>query len=112
MKELFPELFDRLEAAPAPTKRDRKKADTLALKSPFMHVPHMRVEVARALLDIGLRQLYELRGRAPEALLDQMRARHPDCDARTLALVRLAVYCAETPEAERLPERLHPSVWA
>ena len=47
----------------------KRKVDYVALKSPFMRIPRMDVSGARALLDLGFREIYELRGRDPESLV-------------------------------------------
>jgi hypothetical protein len=92
-----------------PSPEKKKKADYAALQSPFMRIPRMPVDVARDLLDLGMREIYELQGRAPEALFMELRRRRPNAPADRLVWFRLAVYFAETPEPER--EKLHPSAW-
>jgi hypothetical protein len=87
----------------------KKKTDYGALQSPFMRIPRLTVEVARDLLDLGLREVYELQGRAPEALFMELRRQKPGLPADRLAYLRLAVYFAETPEPEAA--KLHPSAW-
>ena len=47
----------------------KRKVDYVALKSPFMRIPRMDVSGARALLDLGFHEIYELRGRDPESLV-------------------------------------------
>jgi hypothetical protein len=90
---------------PAP----KKKTDYAALASPFMRIPRFPVEVARDLLDMGLREVYELQGRAPESLLLELRKRKPTASDDRLAWFRLAVYFAETPSPEGA--KLHPAAW-
>ncbi len=92
---------------PAPEKK--KKVDSAALQSSFMRIPRLPADVARDLLDLGLREIYELQGRAPEALFTELRRRKPAALADRLAWFRLAVYFAETPEPERA--KLHPTAW-
>lgn len=111
MDDFFPETFDGPNLTPPPGARGKKKTDLVALQSPFMHVPHMRVDVARALIDGGMRQLYELEGRSPEALFEQIKHKRPEVTADMLPYIRLAVYCAETPEPERDREKLFPHAW-
>ncbi len=90
-------------------KKKEKKVDYAALNSPFMKLPRMDVATARALLDLGLREVYELVGRAPEALFEDLRKRHPATPQDRLYSLRLAVYCAENPAPD--PAKLHPSAW-
>jgi hypothetical protein len=87
----------------------KKKTDYAALQSPFMRIPRLPVEVARDLLDLGLQEVYELQGRAPEALLMELRRKKPAAPDSRLAYFRLAVYFAETPEPEQ--NKLHPAAW-
>jgi hypothetical protein len=92
---------------PAPPKK--KKTDHAALHSPFLRIPRLPVEVARDLLDLGLREIYQLHGRAPESLFMELRKKKPAAPADRLAYFRLAVYFAETPEPEQA--KLHPDAW-
>ncbi|MGA2053099.1 MAG: helix-hairpin-helix domain-containing protein [Opitutales bacterium] len=92
-----------------PPPAQKKKADTAALQSPFMRIPRLPVDVARDLLDLGLREIYELHGRSPEALLADLRKLKPATPPDRLAWFRLAVYFAETPAPER--DKLHPAAW-
>ncbi len=87
----------------------KKKVDHEALNSPFMRIPRMIVPVAREFLDLGLREVYELVGRAPEALLEDARRRRPEVPAAHLPYYRMAVYFAENTPAETA--RLHPEAW-
>jgi hypothetical protein len=87
----------------------KKKADLAALQSPFMRIPRLPVEVARDLLDLGLREVFELQGRAPESLFQELRKLKPATPPDHLAFLRLAVYFAENPEPER--DKLHPGAW-
>ena len=43
-------------------RKKKKKVDREALASPIMRVPRMDVRAARDLLDIGIRELYQLQG--------------------------------------------------
>ncbi|MGJ3243902.1 MAG: helix-hairpin-helix domain-containing protein [Opitutales bacterium] len=92
------------------TQRKRKKTDTEALNSGLMRIPGMKVAVARDLIDIGIREIYELRGRSPEVLWEEARGQKPDLPQDRLAWFRLAVYVAETDQPER--HLLHPRAWA
>ena len=59
----------------------KKKVDYAALASPFMRIPKMNVRAARALMDMGIHEVYELRGRDPESLLqDYSKIANPDPD--------------------------------
>jgi hypothetical protein len=93
---------------PSPPKK-KKEVDHTALGSPFMRIPRLPVEVARDFLDLGLRDIFELRGRAPEVLFADVRRLKPATPASHLPFFRLAVYFAETPEPER--GKLHPDAW-
>ena len=77
------------------TKKKRKKADYAALASPFMRIGGMKVDGARALLDLGFKEVYELRGRAPEALFDDLSKKRLKADPMLLRFLRLAVDFAE-----------------
>jgi hypothetical protein len=92
----------------APPKK-KKEPDYAALSSPFMRIPRMPVEVARDLLDLGLRDIFELQGRAPEVLFEELQRLKPDAPSSRLQFFRLAVYFAETPQPEG--HKLHPSAW-
>lgn len=87
----------------------KKEADHGALSSPFMRIPRLPVDVARDLLDLGLRDIFELQGRAPEVLFDELRRLKPATPANRLQYFRLAVYFAETPQPES--NKLYPDAW-
>lgn len=90
--------------------RKKKKVDTEALNCSFMRIPGMKVEPARALLDIGLREVYELSGRAPEVLHEEwLRSRSRESKDSFLPYFRLAVYYAETTDPD--PKRLSIHHW-
>lgn len=93
-------------------KEKKKKVDIEALQSPLMRIPNMDIVVARELIDIGIKEIYQLQGRSPEALLEDIKKRKliPD-PSRTIPFLRLAIYFAETDPNERDRHRLHPSVW-
>jgi hypothetical protein len=72
----------------------KKKVDYVALASPFMRIPRMDVRAARALLDMGVKEVYELKGRDPASLLaDYSKIKKPDDDF--LKYFTLAVEFAE-----------------
>ena len=59
----------------------KKKVDYVALASPFMRIPRMNVRAARALLDMGIKEVYELKGRDPNSLLaDYSKIKKTDFD--------------------------------
>jgi len=92
-----------------PVPQKKKETDYGALASPFMRIPRMPVAVARDLLDLGLRDIYELQGRAPEVLFQELKKKKPKTPDTHLAFLRLAVYFAENPQPER--GKLHPDAW-
>ena len=59
LKDILP--LDALLGGENPRKK-KKKVDREALASPIMRVPRMDVRAARDLMDIGVRELYQLRG--------------------------------------------------
>ena len=93
-------------------KRKKKKTDYEALQSSFMQIPMMKADIARGLLDVGIKEGYELTGRAPEVIIEDITKRHPDL--KTIPdlkeRVQLAVYFVET--AEHDPKKLKISYWA
>ncbi len=100
-----------LQGDPKGMPKKKKKVDRAALASPFMRIPGMYVEAARDLLDLGFSEVYELQGRAPEVLVeDLLRLRDtsslPD---NRLPCFRLAVYYSENSEHERT--LLTPEAW-
>ena len=76
----------------------KKKADYGALNSPFMRIPRMDVRAARVLLDIGAREIYELRGRDPESLLAEARKKRPAIPDDILKFLKIAVDFADAQE--------------
>jgi hypothetical protein len=92
-------------------KPKKKKIDYEALQSTFMQIPQMKVEIARGLLDVGFQQGYELSGRAPEVILEQVLQLHPEL--KTIPdlkeRIQVAVYFIETSDYE--PAKLKLSYW-
>ena len=89
--------------------KKKKKVDAEALNSSFMRIPGMKVEPSRALLDIGLREVYELTGRAPEVLYEEW-MRTPSYEAKkedVLPYFRMAVHYAENPDADPRSLSIH-----
>lgn len=72
----------------------KKKVDYVALASPFMRIPRMKVDGARALLDLGIKEIFELKGRDPNSLLaDYSKIKKPN--AELLSYFTLAVEFAD-----------------
>lgn len=74
----------------------KRKVDYTALKSPFMRIPRMDVAGARALLDLGFREIYELRGRDPESLVADLSKIKVEIPPEMLKYMKLATDFAET----------------
>lgn len=91
------------------TPKKRRKVDYEALYSPFTRIPGMDLATVRDLLDIGLQEVDELRGRAPEVLFEQILDLREQTPADRLALLRMAVYFAETDSPD--PALLQPHKW-
>lgn len=93
------------------SQKKKKKIDYEALQSSFMQIPMMKADIARGLLDIGVREHYELSGRAPEVLVDSMTQRDPALKTipDLLERVQLAVYFIENTEHD--PRKLKLSYW-
>ena len=89
--------------------KKKKKIDYEALNSSLMRIPRMDVAAARSLINIGIHEIYELKGRAPEILFEEARQKNVEISVDQIRYFRMAVYFAEcgTPEASRL----HPSEW-
>ena len=90
--------------------RKRKKVDMEALQSPLNRIPGMDVGSVRDLLDIGLSQIDDLRGRSPEVLFEEVMLLRPETPPQRLSSFRMAVYYAETDEPDAA--LLHPWKWA
>lgn len=76
--------------------KKKKKVDYYALNSPFMRIKGMSVVGARALLDLDIREVYELRGRAPEVLVEELaKKRKSIADEDYLKFFKIAVNWAE-----------------
>ena len=89
--------------------KKKKKVDYEALNSSLMRIPRMDVAAARSLINIGIREIYDLKGRAPEILFEEVRQKNEGISVDQIRYFRMAVYYAEceSPEASRL----HPSEW-
>ncbi len=89
--------------------KKKKKVDYEALNSALMRIPRMDVAAARNLIDIGIREIYELQGRAPEVLLEEAKSRNEDIPNDRIRFFRMAVYYAENPDPETA--MMHPDAW-
>lgn len=90
--------------------KKKKKVDYEALNSALMRIPKMDVTTARSLIDIGIRDIFQLQGRAPEVLFEEAKAKNPEILDDRIRYFRMAVYYAETDNPE--PHKLHPDTWA
>ena len=91
------------------SRKKKKKVDREALASPMMRIPRMDVRAARDLLDIGVRELYQLQGRSAESLFEDLKAKKPETPDYRIPYFRMAIYFAENEEPE--PHLLHPKAW-
>lgn len=87
----------------------KKKVDYEALNSALMRIPRMQVAAVRNLIDIGIDEVYQLQGRAPEVLFEEAKRRQADIPDDRIAYFRMAVYYAEHPDPQ--PAKLHPDAW-
>ena len=89
--------------------KKKKKVDREAMQSAIMRIPRMDVRVARDLIDIGIREIFELQGRSAESLLEEIRALRSDTPEYRIAYIRMGIYFSENdpPDAKML----HPQVW-
>ncbi|MDX2109313.1 MAG: helix-hairpin-helix domain-containing protein [Verrucomicrobiota bacterium] len=88
--------------------KKNKDADFEAVNSPLNRIPGIELHAVRDLLDIGISQVYELSGRSPDVLYEEIRKKKPATPRTRIASLRLAVYYAETPS----PEQSKLSRWA
>lgn len=89
--------------------KKKKKVDYEALNSALMRIPRMDVAVARNLIDIGIREIYDLQGRAPEILFEEACRKDDEIPANRIRYFRMAVYYAESESPEA--SKLHPDEW-
>ncbi len=73
----------------------KKKVDYAALASPFMRIKGMRVEAARALLDLKFKEIYELKGRSAEAIFEDLKKIRLKADSYILDSFKIAVEFSE-----------------
>lgn len=74
-----------------------------------MRIPRMDVAAVRSLIDIGICEIYELQGRAPEVLMEEARAKNNNIPGDRIRYFKMAVYYAESPDPETA--KLHPDAW-
>lgn len=91
-------------------RKGKKKVDYEALNSPLMQIPRMSVDATRTLLDLGIQEVFQLQGRAPEVLFEEARQKNTALPADRIRFFRMAVYYAETEHPES--NLLHPDAWA
>ena len=89
--------------------KKKKKVDYAALNSALMRIPRMDVAAVRNLIDLGIQEIFDLQGRAPEVLFEDARAKSSSIPADRIRYFRMAVYYAETENPE--PRMLHPDQW-
>ena len=91
-------------------KGKKKKIDKEAMASPMMRIPRMDVRVARDLLDVGIREFYELQGRSADSIWEEIKRKKPETPKWTLPYLRMAVYFCEEENPD--PKKLHPQNWS
>lgn len=89
--------------------KKKKKVDYEALNSALMRIPRMDVASVRNLIDIGIQEIYDLQGRAPEILFEEAQRKNAEIPADRIRYFRMAVYYAETEEPKA--SMLHPDEW-
>ncbi|MDP4611474.1 MAG: helix-hairpin-helix domain-containing protein [Opitutales bacterium] len=89
--------------------KKKKKVDYEALNSSLMHIPRMDVAAVRNLIDVGIREIYELQGRDPNVLMEEARQKNDEIPEDRIRYFRMAVYFAESDEPETA--RMHPDAW-
>ncbi|MGZ0654747.1 helix-hairpin-helix domain-containing protein [Coraliomargarita sp. W4R53] len=89
--------------------KKKKKVDYEALNSALMRIPRMDVVVARSLIDMGISEIYDLQGRAPEILFEEARKKNESMVDNQIRYFRMAVYYAESESPD--VSKLHPDEW-
>ena len=89
--------------------KKKKKVDYEALNSALMRIPRMDVVAVRGLIDIGIHEIYDLQGRAPEVLIEEATHKNPDFPKDHIRYFRMAVYYAENADPETA--KMHPDAW-
>ena len=87
----------------------KKKVDYEALNSPLMRIPRLNVETTRNLMDIGVKDIFQLQGRAPEALFEDALSRTITIPPDRIRYFKMAVYYAEHSDPDK--SKLHPDAW-
>jgi len=90
-------------------KPKRKKVDYEALQSPLNRIPGMDLPTVRDLIDLGIQEVDELRGRSPEAIFEDILNKNEQTPPDRLFSIRMATYYAETSDPD--PALLHPWKW-
>ena len=90
--------------------KKKKKVDYEALNSSLMRIPRMDVAAARSLINIGVSEIYDLKGRAPEILYEEARQKNEEIPLDQIRFFRMAVYYAECDKPEI--SKMHPSEWS
>jgi hypothetical protein len=87
----------------------KKKIDTRPYTHRLCEFQNMHISVARSLINLGIRECYDLLGRDPSSLLAQTPAIEGWSREDQLSYLRMAVYYAENdcPEASHL----NPTFW-
>ena len=107
---LFPEKRNNELQKKFIAKGKKKKVDKEAMASPMMRIPRMDVRVARDLIDVGIKEIYELQGRSAESIWEEIKRKKPQTPDWTLPYLHMAVYFCEEKNPD--PKKLHPQNWA
>jgi len=90
--------------------KKKKKVDYEALNSPLMRIPRIDTATVRNFIDIGIQEIYELQGRAPEVLFEDAKRKNNNIPDDRLRYFRMAVYYAESPAPNQA--KMHPDEWS
>ncbi len=90
--------------------KKKEKIDYEALNSRLMQIPRMDIDSARDLMDIGIRDIFELEGRSPETLFEAIKKKKSGADPQRLWYLRMAVYFAEN-KHQLDSKKLTPWAW-
>ena len=91
--------------------KKKKKIDYEALQSPLMRIPKMDIAVTRALIDLGIKEIYELKGRDPDILYEEACKNNREINDYSIRYFRLAVYYSENSKQLK-KDKVHPDDWA
>jgi hypothetical protein len=89
----------------------KKKVDYEALQSSLMRIPKMDIAVTRALIDLGVKEIYDLKGRDPIILYEEARKKNREINDYSIRYFRLAVYYSENTNQLNI-NKMHPDDWA